>query len=449
VETGNAVSNRVDSGLGHYRVEGLLAVSVLVVLLVSPTTLLAFLSLGVTNWIALQWAYRRSGSGPYLGLIAANLLVWAVLRSFLAGELVLYGVAFLLLQICGNILNVFWGTQKPNASLRVYLLYLLYFPKILSGPVEESGEFESKVRSGRAFEPAAVESGIALIAAGLFKKIIIADRLAPFVSSIFDSPLVPDSAIAVLVSSYLFLFQLYYDFSGYTDIARGISRILGVELARNFDFPFLANSVSEYWRRWHQSFSRWVEKYIYMPLLLKRVPVGAALMGIFLFSGFWHGLGMKFLIWGGLHGSLVALEAILSSRIRPPSWRILLWFRRIFVLTFVSFALIFFRSETLERAMALVQTLFRGTWGFDVQLLGRQLSEESALIYSVDAQSAFVASLIIIAFELSSFWLRRIQSLDGRFSIPPLLRFVGYASFFAFVLTAISFSQNNFYYARF
>lgn len=432
------------------RIEGLAALSAAVVAVLSPVTLAAFLALGTSNYFAIKGAYRREKRGYYFTLLAANFLALAAYRALLPVDLVLLGYAFVVLQITGNILNVLWGTEKPQDSLKEYLLYLLYFPKLLSGPIEDSREWFEKAREARKPDVAIIERGVVLVICGMFKKFIIADRLAPHVASVFDAPVAPEGAVPVLLASYLYYIQLYYDFSGYTDMARGISRMLGIELMENFHSPFLATSLSDYWRRWHRSFSRWLEKYVYMPMLLRGVPVSCAIMTVFLFSGIWHGFGFNFLIWGALHGLWFAAEVKVGAKLRPSDSAVLLWIRRAVVFNFVSMALIFFRSADVAKAIALVRSIFSGAGNLGVDALLQVGGPERVLLFHQNHRALLVTAALWLGFVLGSQVLQRwSKPAQSPLPVAVAARMLAYGVTIALILTAISFTDGSFYYARF
>jgi D-alanyl-lipoteichoic acid acyltransferase DltB (MBOAT superfamily) len=190
-------------------------------------------------------------------------------------------------------------------------VFVAYFPQLVAGPIGRAHiqlpQF-AKPRKRPSWEE--VRSGLFLIVLGLFKKVVIADALAPYVNRAFGSPLTA-GWVNLLVGVYAFAFQIYGDFAGYSDIARGSSRLLGIELPLNFDQPYLSRSITEFWRRWHISLSTWLRDYLYIPLggnRGTRLATYRNLVITMLLGGLWHGAAWTFVIWGGYHGALLAIE---------------------------------------------------------------------------------------------------------------------------------------------
>ena len=186
-----------------------------------------------------------------------------------------------------------------------FALYISFFPKLLAGPLERARPFLSRLDVPVRFSSAGVTAGLQLMLWGLFKKVVIADRLAPFVDAAYRQPAFASPADLV-IATYFFAFQLYCDFSGYSDIAIGTAKVLGFDLMENFRRPYLATSVREFWaNRWHLSLSAWFRDYLYIPLGGSRVSsfrLYLNLMVVFLVSGLWHGANWTFVVWGGLNG---------------------------------------------------------------------------------------------------------------------------------------------------
>jgi D-alanyl-lipoteichoic acid acyltransferase DltB (MBOAT superfamily) len=241
-----------------------------------------------------------------------------------------------------------------------FALYIAFFPKLLAGPIERARPFLEQVRQPARFSTPAVVAGLQLILWGLFKKVVIADRLAAFVDSAYRAPSFASPADLV-IATYFFAFQLYCDFSGYSDIAIGSAKVLGFDLRENFRRPYLATSVREFWAsRWHLSLSAWFRDYMYIPLGGSRGSTGRRalnLLAVFVVSGLWHGANWTFVVWGGLNGLYQVLAVTLGRRIgfrdRLPTavaavWGWLLTFHLI-LLTWV-----FFRSASIEDAVTVV-----------------------------------------------------------------------------------------------
>jgi alginate O-acetyltransferase complex protein AlgI len=226
------------------------------------------------------------------------------------------GLSFYTFSCVSYIADVYRHQLAPERHAGHFLTYVAYFPKLLAGPIERAKPFLEQLRRPAPFRVARVTAGLQLVLWGLFKKVVIADRLASFVDAAYRQPAFASPADLVL-ATYFFAFQLYCDFSGYSDIAIGASKVLGIELAENFRRPYLSTSVPEFWSgRWHLSLSRWFRDYLYIPLGGNRVAGPRRVMNVmavFLASGLWHGANWTFLIWGGLNGLYTVCASALNG----------------------------------------------------------------------------------------------------------------------------------------
>jgi len=198
----------------------------------------------------------------------------------------------------------------PERHLGIFALYVVYYPQLVAGPIERAFHFLPQLRLLRtpdpklAYDETRAVDGLRLVLRGFVKKIIVADNLALFVDPIYNAP-ANATGTALFVATIAFAFQIYFDFSAYTDIARGCSRVMGLELVHNFRRPYLARSVADFWKRWHISLTSWFRDYVYLPMGGNRVAHGrwiVNVMTVFLLSGVWHGANWTFVVWGALHG---------------------------------------------------------------------------------------------------------------------------------------------------
>lgn len=214
------------------------------------------------------------------------------------------GLSFHTFQAMSYTIEVYRRKQKAEQHLGFYSLYVMFYPQLVAGPIERPQNILPQFYEKKTFDYDRVKFGLQLMAWGLFKKVVIADRLAQFVDEVFKNP-VDYEGISVVVATFFFSFQIYCDFSGYTDIAIGAAAVMGFTLMKNFNNPYLAVSISDFWRRWHISLSTWFRDYLYFPLGGNRVPkprVYLNLFIVFLVSGIWHGANLNYIIWGALHG---------------------------------------------------------------------------------------------------------------------------------------------------
>ncbi len=275
------------------------------------------------------------------------------------------GISFYTFQITGYTVDVYRGLNRAEKSLPDLLLFTLYFPQLVAGPIERAGRLIPLLRNPEPITGKRFTSGAALAAWGIFKKVYIADNLSQFVDVLLVSEVSPP-AFAYPLAAAVFAVQIYTDFSGYTDVARGISRMLGVELTLNFNLPFLSSNPAEFWRRWHITLGAFLRDYLYIPLGgNRRRPARQYinLMIVWGLGGLWHGASIGFLVWGAYCGLLVVLYAATANlwariaAVHPLLDRATLYLGRAF--TFMTFAhgLLLFRVESIAHLKAVVVNL--------------------------------------------------------------------------------------------
>jgi D-alanyl-lipoteichoic acid acyltransferase DltB (MBOAT superfamily) len=346
------------------------------------------------------------------------------------------GISFYTLQSMGYTIDVFRGQKTPERHLGIFALYVAFFPQLVAGPIERSVRLLPQFYQKHSFDLSRIGSGLQLMAWGFFKKVVIADRLAFIVNGVYNDP-TAYSGLPLLLTTYFFAFQIYCDFSGYSDIAIGAARVMGYDLMENFRRPYFAPSVADFWRRWHISLSTWFRDYLYIPLGGNRVTPGRwslNLMIVFLVSGLWHGAEWTFVVWGGLHGLYLLGEIWLKrawGRTRPhrepaqPSfWRqaghILLTFH------LVTFAWIFFRANSVGEAFYIATHLFTT---FDVSSL-----------YGLEGGHYNLSfALILIAFLLGVQLLHTKKDIPRLFALQPV--WLRWAVYYAFIFTILAFGQ--------
>lgn len=285
------------------------------------------------------------------------------------------GISFYTFQTLAYSIEVYRGNQVPERHLGIFALYVSFFPQLVAGPIERSQDLLPQLRYFRNPSFSLASDGIKLIIIGLFKKVVIADRLAIYVNEVYNQP-DQYSGLPIILATYFFAFQIYCDFSGYTDIAIGSAKVLGVDLRENFKQPYFSKSIREFWRRWHISLSTWFRDYLYIPLGGNRVHLQkqlANLFVVFVISGLWHGANWTFVIWGALHGLFLVLEVILQNfrrnvtrsteqesdgPIPEQNWQarhiLRSVFQTLFTFHLVLFAWLFFRANSLEDAFLLL-----------------------------------------------------------------------------------------------
>ncbi len=278
------------------------------------------------------------------------------------------GISFYTFHGLSYVIDVYNGKIKPVDNFVNYSLFVSFFPLLVAGPIERATHLLPQIQTKRNFDYAKSVDGLRQILWGLVKKIVIADNCAVYVNSIFEAPN-QYSGSSLFVGCLLFSFQIYGDFSGYSDIALGTARMLGFELFQNFSFPYFSKSSSEFWKRWHISLSSWFRDYVYIPLGGSRGSKFQSIRNVlivFLLSGFWHGANFTFLFWGFLHvlfflPSFVSADKqtrILEVNTNSAISTMTDFLKMTSTFLMVSFAWIFFRSSSISVAFHYVDTLF-------------------------------------------------------------------------------------------
>jgi len=345
-----------------------------------------FLLVGATlvSWLCGRGIARSRSPGRRRGLLILGLVLclgclalfkYAGFLASLAGlELSLQillpvGISFYTFQALSYVIDVYRGGPEES-HFGYYALFVAFFPQLVAGPIERPGDLLPRLRTERKFSVQDLSAGGWLLLEGYFKKLVIADSLAPFVDRVYAAPgdaLGPE----IILATILFGLQIYCDFSGYSDIARGAARLLGIELTENFKRPYGAATVRDFWRRWHISLTGWFTDYVYIPLGGNRRGLPRQvfnLLAVFLLSGLWHGAGWTFVIWGLIHG-LYRAAGVVWAHIRKTPPRQNAWAHvRTFLL--VSFPWLFFRASSMGDALTLLSRLPTG-WNGLLPVLGQ------------------------------------------------------------------------------
>lgn len=278
------------------------------------------------------------------------------------------GLSFHTFQSLSYVIEVYKGKQKAEKHFGIYSLYVMFFPQLVAGPIERPQNLLWQFRSVNSFDYSKAVNGLKLIAWGLFKKVVVADRLSVVVNSIYSHPQ-NYSGLPLILSTVFFAIQIYSDFSGYSDIARGCARVLGYDLMVNFKDPYFSKSVSEFWRRWHISLSTWFKDYVFIPLGGSRVSLlrrCTNLLITFSISGLWHGASWNFVIWGFLNGLFLCFEVLFSKlkerfgvfKSADFKWLGIITAPLTFLLICITW--VFFRARSLNDACYIISHLYSG-----------------------------------------------------------------------------------------
>ncbi len=357
------------------------------------------------------------------------------------------GLSFHTFQSMAYTIEVYRGNQKAERNIGIYALYVLFYPQMVAGPIERPQNLIHQFREVKTFEYGRVADGIKLMTWGLFKKAVIADRLAVFVNAVYAHP-TDYTGWPLLLATYLFAFQIYCDFSGYSDIAIGAARVMGFKLMQNFNRPYLSQSIAEFWTRWHISLSTWFKDYLYVPLGGNRVAKGRWYLNltiVFLVSGLWHGANWTFVIWGALHGfylifSLITKGAREKLSVSIGLTRVPFFYKTVRILvTFhlVTFSWIFFRAQTFGDAWWVVRNIFN---------FEPTITADRAMFVPFHLAGA-VFSLVVLE---TVHWLQANRHVRERFfGRPAWFRWTAYSCLVLVILSFGEFTSQDFIYFQF
>ncbi|MBI2373172.1 MAG: MBOAT family protein [Deltaproteobacteria bacterium] len=338
----------------------------------------------------------------YYGFATANLVGLASLigwnYSIPALEILLpIGLSFHTFQSMAYAVEVYRGNQKAERHLGIFALYVMFYPQLVAGPIERPQNLLPQLRAEHSFSYDDMTSGLRLMLWGLVKKMVIADRLAIYVNEVYGH-LPKHSGTALVIATVFFAFQIYCDFSGYSDVAIGSARTMGFRLMTNFQKPYLARSIGEFWRRWHISLSTFFRDFVYIPLggnRGSRLLVYRNLLVTFAVSGLWHGANWTFVAWGALHGGFMVASEVsrgLRARLTAAFGRagapgfLLDGLSLLFTFVLVCLAWVFFRAASLADATYVLTHMLDGTHlslrGVET-ILGRKASEFWIAVWSI------------------------------------------------------------------
>lgn len=352
------------------------------------------------------------------------------------------GISFYTFQSMSYVIDVYKGKVQPERHFGKYAAFVSFFPQLVAGPIERTENLLPQIKEPRTFDYNQATYGLKLIAWGVFKKIVIADMAAKTVDNIYNS-LTDYRGFALIGATVIFGLQIYCDFSGYSDIAIGSAKLLGVNLMKNFNSPYFSGSIKEFWSRWHISLSTWFRDYVYIPLGGNRVGkhrTAINLLITFLVSGLWHGANWTFAIWGILHGLYQVLEN-LFCKVRERKKTV---FNVIGVFLLVFFAWIFFRAQSLEEAVYVIKYSFSGITNLK-EYICRGIAD---MDFNKKIIATYVISIsMLFAFDYASLKRDVIESI-GKLS--PILRWTVYIVFiWSIIIMAPITGSSEFVYFQF
>lgn len=360
------------------------------------------------------------------------------------------GISFYTFQTLGYTIDVYRGMIKPEKNIGIYALFVSFFPLVLGGPIERGKRLLPQLHIEHDFDPALITSGLRLIMWGMFKKIVIANRLSTYVQPVYNEPGY-FHGIAIVMVLMLKMIQVYADFSGYTDIAIGSARLLGIKLNPNFKRPFSAQSISDFWSRWHISLTSWLRDYLYFSLPFKykgkvvRWRMNLNLFITFVLVGFWHGPYWNYIIFGLLHGFYMVMANytkplmtkinIKSGLTRSP--RLLQGLNITATFLLVCFSGFFFGPHRLADSFRMIGNL-------------ADFSHPGKVIIPLMKNNDFILGILLIIFMLWFEYLLAVKSFATRFLGKPIyIRYTAYLTMLFFLLVFGVFSNQNFFYLQF
>jgi alginate O-acetyltransferase complex protein AlgI len=357
------------------------------------------------------------------------------------------GISFYTFQMLSYSIDVYNGRAPAERHLGIFALYTAFWPQLLAGPIARTNHLLPQLRKRRPFEYRRVTDGLRLMLWGLFKKVVIADHLATYVNRVYNH--VGDyQGLPLIIATGFYAVQIYCDFSGYTDVARGAARVMGYDLMENFSRPYFAKSVREFWHRWHISLSTWFRDYVYIPLGGNRVVKWRWYYNVFLTflaSGLWHGANWTFVIWGALHGCYLILEQVsgnfqsrLADKLFPGKGSFLNKTVQVSItMALVCFAWIFFRANTVADAFSVIGKMF--------------VIDPGAMEVAVVGSSSFLFScLLILILIVAEMEERTVKIYEFVARLPLLARWSVYtAAVWAVAVSSVFSVRQEFIYFQF
>lgn len=311
------------------------------------------------------------------------------------------GLSFHTFQAMSYTIEVYRGNQKAERHFGIYALYVMFYPQLVAGPIERPQNMIHQFHEKKYFNFTNLIEGLKLMLWGMFKKVVIADRLSLFVNEVYNNT-GEYGGLTFVAATIFFAFQIYCDFSGYSSIAIGSARVMGFDLMQNFNMPYLATSIREFWQRWHISLSTWFKDYLYIPLGGNKVGKLRWYYNIFitfLVSGIWHGANWTYVIWGALHGVYMIIGSMFGKS--EPANAAVSFVRSVSVFILVCFAWIFFRANSLHDSMFIIRSIADFSH-YDLSQLSLQLVPESKhTVYTIDILLGWFWIVFLVMTEIT------------------------------------------------
>lgn len=346
------------------------------------------------------------------------------------------GISFFTFQAVGYLMDVYYQRIKAEHNWWDYMLFVSFFPQIMSGPISKAKDLLPQIKTCRKFDATMATQGLKWFVWGLFLKVMMADRLGMYVGKVLDNYMF-NSGTSCLLAVVYYSFQIYGDFAGYSFMAMGVGKLMGFNLINNFQRPYLSTSITDFWRRWHISLSTWLKDYVYIPLGGSRCSKGRNYWNIFvtfLVSGIWHGANWTFVFWGILHGVFQIIEKMLGWQKCTTSSKLIRFLRILLTFVLVSIAWIFFRQPTISDAFGVIE---------------RILTEHGALFKPSNKDVVF--SLLSIGIVVCADLMREFQAKKfyRLVQAPIAIRWCMYYALLLLILLSGVFDSSQFIYVSF
>ncbi len=352
--------------------------------------------------------------------------------AFLVNVLLPVGISFYTFQTLSYVVDVYRG-REPEYHFGKYAAFVAFFPQLVAGPIERTGNLLPQIKSEHKFDYNQATYGLKLMAWGYFKKIAIADAIAKYVSPVFDNP-TNYTGFALFLSACLFSVEIYCDFSGYSDIARGSAKLLGINLMENFKSPYFSRSVKEFWSRWHISLSTWFRDYLYIPLggnRCSKIKNIRNLLVTFLVSGLWHGANWTFVAWGGLHGVAQVLENLLIPKKYKNSTGVVRGIRIVLVFCFATLAWVLFASHSFSDGAYIITHMFDGITNISTYI---NSGLESLIMFKRQLLLLLVNIFVLAVFDYAALKQSPIETISAQ---KPAVRWAVYLLFMCLLVISI------------
>lgn len=403
------VASYIFYGFWDYRFLSLIFLSTVVDYFVAQKIVVSKQDIQKKRWLFVSVAFNLGILGFFkywnffIGEFSSLLIYLGFEPSLQALNVILpVGISFYTFQTMSYTIDVYRGETKATRRFLDFALYVSFFPQLVAGPIERSWHLLPQVLLKRSVSDKDFTEGVYHVLTGLFKKVVIADNMAPLVNAVFSKPINDLTGPEVLMGTYAFAFQIYGDFSGYSSIAKGIAKWMGFDLMWNFKNPYFAISPSDFWSRWHISLSSWLRDYLYIPLGGNRQGGGKMLRNLVLtmaLGGLWHGAGWTFIVWGLYHGILLVVYRLFEMFIIIPvtqgrSYGVLSILKMTLLFHLICVSWLIFRAESMEQVWSMLSLVFNNA----------QITEFS--LYGFTMVAFFAAPLIL--FE---WWTERTGNL--------------------------------------